>query len=147
MPKVIAKAEIHRTIKPGKAATATSPAVRPEIEIIAPGTAFISEGEELKALRASRAIRDPEGTETASPSEAAVDGSDDTTAPKTGSKPKTSTKTNSKPKTSKPKNEPAASTDKTSTEGADAGNGGENDSDDDNGAGDGNEGDDDANLV
>lgn len=145
MPKVIAKAEIHRTIKPGKAATATSPAVKPEIEIIKPGTAFIAEGEELKALRASRAVRDPEVAEAPVPSATAED--DDAPATKPGSKPKTSTKTASKPKNSKPKTEPAASTDKTSTEGADAGNGGENDSDDDNGAGDGNEGDDDANLV
>lgn len=144
MPKVIAKAEIHRTIKPGKAATATSPAVKPEIEIIKPGTAFIAEGEELKALRASRAVRDPEVADAPVPSATAED---DAPATKPGSKPKTSTKTASKPKNSKPKSEPAASTDKTSTEGADAGNGGENDSDDDNGAGDGNEGDDDANLV
>lgn len=139
MPKVIAKAEIHRTIKPGKAATATSPAVKPEIEIIAPGTAFISEGEELAALRRSRAVIDPEGsTAAAVPSAQAED------APAPAAKTKKKATNTRKPATSKPKSAPAASDDKGSDL-DDAGDEDKNDGTED--GGDGNEGDDDANLV
>ena len=56
MATCIARAEIHRTIKPGKAATATSPAVRPEIEVIKPGTRFVAEGQFLADLIKGRAV-------------------------------------------------------------------------------------------
>lgn len=143
MPKVIAKAEIHRTIKPGKAATATSPAVKPEIEIIAPGTAFVAEGEELAALRRSRAIRDPEETVKADPPVVA----EDAPAPAAATKKGKSTATRSR-KTAKPKNEPAASDDEDKTSTDDEGKNDGDGDDGDNGAGDDGEGTDtESNLV
>jgi hypothetical protein len=138
MPKVIAKAEIHRTIKPGKAKTADSPAVKPEIEIIQPGTAFVAEGEELAYLRRTRAIRDVEVADSEVPSTAAA--TETAPAAKT-EKPKAAASTAGKGKAkaaAKPKGGAAAATTTEQTGGqSDGQNGGSE------GAGD----DDSANLV
>jgi len=103
MATVIARAEIHLTIKAGKAATPTSPAVRPEIEVIKPGTRFVAEGQVLADLVKGRAVEvieetAPTGEATAATSAAAE------TEPKT-SKPKPTHRT-SKPKTAPAPAEP-----------------------------------------
>lgn len=55
MAEVIATAEIHRTV--------TGPNGKPMNQVIKPPTKFICEGKELAALRAARAVRDPEPDE------------------------------------------------------------------------------------
>jgi hypothetical protein len=74
MAQVIATAEIHRTVKPGKAATDKEPAVPPVVQVIKPGTVFVTTGDEEASLRAARAIRDAEAGEVgaAAPERAAA---------------------------------------------------------------------------
>lgn len=103
MATVIARAEIHRTIKAGKAATPTSPAVRPEIEVIKPGTRFVAEGQFLADLVKGRAVEVVEETAPAGEATAATSAAAKT-EPKT-TKPKTTQRT-SKPKTAPAPAEP-----------------------------------------
>lgn len=110
MATVIARAEIHRTIKAGKAATPTSPAVRPEIEVIKPGTRFVAEGQFLADLVKGRAVEVVEETAPAGEATAAT-----SAAAKT--EPKT-TKPKATQRTSKPKTAPApAEPEKTEADG------------------------------
>lgn len=97
MATVIARAEIHRTIKAGKAATPTSPAVRPEIEVIKPGTRFVAEGQFLADLIKGRSVEVVE--EAASAGEATA-----ATPAAAATEPETAKKTTRR--TSKPKPAP-----------------------------------------
>lgn len=103
MATVIARAEIHRTIKAGEAATPTSPAVRPEIEVIKPGTRFVAEGQFLADLVKGRAVEVVEETAPAGEATAATSAAAKT-EPKT-MKPKATQRT-SKPKTAPAPAEP-----------------------------------------
>lgn len=96
MATVIARAEIHRTIKAGKAATPTSPAVRPEIEVIKPGTRFVADGQFLADLIKGRAVEVVEETAPAGEATAATSAAAESES-KTA-KPKATTQRTSKPK-------------------------------------------------
>ena len=110
MATVIARAEIHRTVKAGKAATPTSPAVRPEIEVIKPGTRFVADGQFLADLIKGRAVEVVEETAPAGEAIAATPAAAD-------SKPETGKKTTTQ-RTSKPKPAPApAEPEKTEADG------------------------------